>query len=101
MGKPLGRRRAQIVIAAASATLFAASITEAADKYYVGPANGNVSGGAHWSLSPPPGGVGGAGVPSGTDSMRIQHNDATARNISLDTHVTITDPTNGFFWISN
>src|SRR5205823_2833399 len=59
-----------------------------ADRYYVGPANGNWNNAANWSTTF--GGAGGAGIPGPTTGTTyIVNSDLTVRNISLDTSPSI------------
>src|SRR2546423_9437803 len=81
------RRTGKFLLAAGAAAL-APWNRALADRYYVGPANGNWNNAANWSTTS--GGAGGAGVPSpGTGQTYIVHSDFTVRNISLDTSPSI------------
>ena len=71
------RRRAWIALALAACPGVAL-----ADRYYVGPANGNWNTSANWSATP--GGPGGAGVPDLDAFTYLRHNDAIDRNILLN-----------------
>src|SRR4051812_26611434 len=74
------RKRVMVLLASMGATAIPSAAR--ADRYYVGPPNGNWNSSANWSATP--GGVGGAGVPTAGEFVFIRNADGVDRNIVLN-----------------